>query len=1119
MVDDLNPDVPDDISGLEAELEFKELEKSIAQFETGYDEPIDNKFLHHFIGGRQMGYAGDELGIIEDTAFLEILDYIDKEDIHYSQVDVYDFIPENKRLSPYLIFQMGMRNEYYTDDFVEYMILITRGTPYDIYDAATDSYNPAPPSHSMAEYALKGARMQGSDATLKELAKIIGGELTEGDLKKLKHSDYFKKIYQRTKARDVRISYMNDLFAGGSFEAWLEEGTRLSFERIGLTPEGDWLPEIKEKMIIQHTDENGNVTYEDYYGNKVSPDDPRISDDTILDNLEKQFKDTPPDDTGRPTAQRVPVDDDIPSVWKTIELVDDNPVVKNPDNFWTESWETLFGEQLTLKEYTKRLVDNNEPFPLMEGVEEFLSVEPFNLKIENGTTTYEDLLDAGLIGLDQMHDFETQYVEDAYSIHNSRNYFDNPINQDFIQNKFIPALESGNLNQLTDVEKARLTKFIYHLQAYEGKGFYYAIDTKADIVKKVFLGGVPIMESGISSEGRKPKFLEDAGVNKEVVDLVVDNQKTINDIAIDVIMKQQKRFLPDSEYMLVFRAGDLGFHGGEKGLSSFSKSYGVALGMLDYQGGKKDPFGLEKGEEIRAYLVPTKQIVDTEALGIRGGLYGNEREVLAFDTDAIPLDSSLNEKGTGNIVERIVEGEELTDNDVLEAIERHEVRKTTTRAGVDLIDQEFSNYSERVRKVAQGYANVFEAADPVFDPITIFSDELGIKTADIFDALPQFDPEALPHYEQFIAETNAQYRALLDEGIVFELVDADPYTPNKQGHSQMMEDLDNGRFKVLATESGFGSGATASANPMLKTSKFVDVNGRPMLDNDVFRAVHDSFGHGMRGNTFGSIGEYNAFLAHSELYSDYAIRAMATETLGQNTWTNYGPHMRDESGRLIPQGDPNYKKPSQRPFSDQKVALFPEEIITEAKSVAKTGENLITPEGFKAYSRVVNNAPEVANQIYNQSKKAVGKLLRGGLRGLQVFDPGDIVIEQGLIRALPRLGLAAISSPLLIAYVAYESTVLLADIGRAASIAFDEQEELLGPAGYSGGAGLYDKEKDYDWKKIGSDTWKEMGAISDTWSLSWRISEPIIDYVFSQEPVQEAVGAGMQTYATMRENR
>ena len=42
------------------------------------------------------------------------------------------------------------------------------------------------------------------------------------------------------------------------------------------------------------------------------------------------------------------------------------------------------------------------------------------------------------------------------------------------------------------------------------------------------------------------------------------------------------------------------------------------------------------------------------------------------------------------------------------------------------------------------------------------------------------------------------------------------------------------------------------------------------------------------------------------------------------------------------------------------------------------------------------------------------------------------------------------------------------------------------------------KDIDYDWKQIGKDTWEEMGAISDTWSLSWKISEPIIDSVFKQ---------------------
>ena len=63
---------------------------------------------------------------------------MDANDIHYSEIDVYDFIPEDKRLSPYLIFQQGVRNEYYTDDFVEYMISVTRTGPGGIYDATLD---------------------------------------------------------------------------------------------------------------------------------------------------------------------------------------------------------------------------------------------------------------------------------------------------------------------------------------------------------------------------------------------------------------------------------------------------------------------------------------------------------------------------------------------------------------------------------------------------------------------------------------------------------------------------------------------------------------------------------------------------------------------------------------------------------------------------------------------------------------------------------------------------------------------------------------------------------------------------------------------------------------------
>ncbi len=289
MAEDNTP-IPDDISSLEAELEFQQLENSIAEFNKAYDEPIDSRFLWNYIGGRQLGYGNDELQIIEDTAFSKIMDYMDENDLHYTEIDVYDFIPEDKRLSPYLIFKENMRNEYYTDDFVEYMTLVTRRTPSGIYDTKTDDILNAPPSHYMAEYALKGAHEQGPTKRFEVWAKIINGDVTDGFSKKLKFKDFFKKAYERAENRDLIIRHVNNLFPGGSYEAFLEENHNRNMEKMGFTPEGDWLPEIKEKMVIKYTDVDGKVTYTDFYGKEVSPDDPRISDDSKFDDLVKQLE-------------------------------------------------------------------------------------------------------------------------------------------------------------------------------------------------------------------------------------------------------------------------------------------------------------------------------------------------------------------------------------------------------------------------------------------------------------------------------------------------------------------------------------------------------------------------------------------------------------------------------------------------------------------------------------------------------------------------------------------------------------------------------------------------------------------------------------------------------------
>jgi hypothetical protein len=57
--------------------------------------------------------------------------------------------------------------------------------------------------------------------------------------------------------------------------------------------------------------------------------------------------------------------------------------------------------------------------------------------------------------------------------------------------------------------------------------------------------------------------------------------------------------------------------------------------------------------------------------------------------------------------------------------------------------------------------------------------------------------------------------------------------------------------------------------------------------NEKFRAVHDFFGHGTTGATFGRKGEELAYGAHAQTLSPLARIAAAAETRGQNSFVNY----------------------------------------------------------------------------------------------------------------------------------------------------------------------------------------------------------------------------------------
>ncbi len=222
------------------------------------------------------------------------------------------------------------------------------------------------------------------------------------------------------------------------------------------------------------------------------------------------------------------------------------------------------------------------------------------------------------------------------------------------------------------------------------------------------------------------------------------------------------------------------------------------------------------------------------------------------------------------------------------------------------------------------------------------------------------DPDVKAAYEAMANETMDQYNMLKDGGYVVEIYEGEgePYANSQE----MIKDLrENKHLYVLSTEKEFGQGKITDAqrneNPLLRDSGIKDKNGKPLLINDVFRFVHDSFGHGERGNSFGAKGEENAWDVHARMYSPLARRAMTTETRGQNSWVNFSGQNENvfnkfkEANKLQKEGkieDANKLREEAKKemkFAEQKIGLLPEWVseLPEEKLQTISVEN--APEG------------------------------------------------------------------------------------------------------------------------------------------------------------------------------
>ncbi len=185
-----------------------------------------------------------------------------------------------------------------------------------------------------------------------------------------------------------------------------------------------------------------------------------------------------------------------------------------------------------------------------------------------------------------------------------------------------------------------------------------------------------------------------------------------------------------------------------------------------------------------------------------------------------------------------------------------------------------------------------------------------------FDAMPKQDPRAKPAYDQMAREVESQWNAAKKAGYTLEpwKGEGQPYANS----AEMQADVRDNKHLFF-----FQGG---EPHPFLgKTDPETGLSV-----NDKFRAVHDLFGHAKNGLQFGPKGEEAAWNSHVQMFSPLAAKAMTAETRGQNSWVNFGDHNYDEAGQHT------NRPQTERPYSDQKATLLPDEFNPPNESGVRT---------------------------------------------------------------------------------------------------------------------------------------------------------------------------------------
>lgn len=310
-----------------------------------------------------------------------------------------------------------------------------------------------------------------------------------------------------------------------------------------------------------------------------------------------------------------------------------------------------------------------------------------------------------------------------------------------------------------------------------------------------------------------------------------------------------------------------------------------------------------------------------------------------------------------------------------------------SNADIQRIAEEYGKrYPDRVSPAPTDYSPVTERA--------------GKKVAAAYAIMEHapHDPEVRKAYDALKRETLDQYRLLQEHGYAFDFYpEQDPY-PNSPREA-IFDLTANRKMFVYPTVEGFGTDEDfdPSENPLLEIVPGEKWSGKPVTYNDVFRAVHDVFGHGKEGLGFRARGEDNAYRQHLSMYSPLAAKVMASETRGQNSWLNYGPH--GEKNRTASLGETI--------FADQKVGILPEwardpDIHKKTKTPEMSMSTLQTPSCSGEYD-FAKHEGRLAFWKQILPKKTVHYTAKDGSRQVVNFDE-QYLTDLATSKAVDKIG-------------------------------------------------------------------------------------------------------------------